>query len=302
MSVWKLITGVLLVVMLILGAASLFVVVEGQHSLVTRFGKLKVAQDNLPVEFPPGLHFKMPGIDTVLRFNTRLRTIDIQSSRIMTAEQKEVIVDYFVKWRINNLPLYYTRTGGQDVRTKALLTQQVNDGLRAEFGKRTIKEVVSDDRAKIMKALGEQTDREAKKLGTEVVDVRIKRIDLPDEVSVSVFQRMRAERERVAREHRSQGEAEAEAIRANADAEATIIVAEAMEQSKHSRAEGDAIAAKVYSDSYNKDAEFYAFYRSLLAYTQSFDSKNDVLLLTPESQFFNYFSSIKGTPAGAKSK
>jgi modulator of FtsH protease HflC len=298
MSVWKMFVSVCVVVVLILGSASLFVVYEGQHALVTRFGKLKAeTRGGEPVEYAPGLHMKVPGIEKVLKFDTRLRTLDIQSSRIMTVEQKEVIVDYFVKWRINNLPLYYTRTSGQDIRAKALLTQQVNDGLRAEFGKRTIQEVVSDDRAKIMKALNEKADGEAKKLGVDVIDVRIKRIDLPDEVSISVFDRMRAERERVAKEHRSQGQARAEGIRADADAEATIMVAEAKAQSNHQRSEGDAMAAKVYADSYNKDAEFYAFYRSLLAYTQSFNSKNDVLLLTPESQFFNYFNNLKGIPA-----
>lgn len=294
MSSMKMLVAIIVVGVLIILSASLFVVYEGQHALVTRLGKLKVDRQDKAIEYGPGLHIKTPIIDTVLKFNTRLRTLDVQSSRIMTIEQKEVLVDYFVKWRINDLPLYYKRTTGQDVRAKMLLSQQVNDGLRAEFGRRTIKEVVSDDRAKIMDALNKQTDMEAKKLGVDVLDVRIKRIDLPEEVSISVFDRMRADRERVAKEHRSQGMAKAEAIRANADAEVTIMVAGANQQSNEERARGDAIAAKVYADTYNKDVEFYAFYQSLLAYTESFNSKNDVLLLTPDSQFFNYFNSING--------
>lgn len=282
---------VTLLLLLVLGFVSLclFSVSEGQDALISRLGRL-VQKDNVPTVYQPGLHVKLPFVDRVLYFDTRLQTLDIQSSRIVTNEKKDVIVDYFVKWRINNLPLYFTRTAGQIFRTEKLLEQQVNDSLRAEFGRRSIREVVSDERADIMKTLNANANKDAVRLGIIVLDVRIKRIDLPEEVSNAVFERMRAERERVAKEHRAKGEADAEAIRAEADSKATVIVATAKSQSNMERARGDEEASQVYANAYSKDPEFYSFFRSLQAYNSTFNDKSSFILLSPESQFFSYFN------------
>lgn len=286
------------IVILFFCYSCLFVVSQGQKALVLRLGKLVQTSGNkntpsMPKIYHPGLHVKMPLIDTVARFDVRLQTLDIQSSRMVTQEKKDVIVDYYVKWKIADLPLYYRRTAGNAARVSTLLSQQLNDALRAQFGRRNIREVVSDDREQIMSALNQRADSSAQDLGIEVVDVRIKRIDLPEEVSSAVYDRMRAERERVAREHRSQGKAQAEAIRAQADAQAAVIVAGAKAQANEMRAEGDQLAAKTYADAYSKNPEFYAFLRSLQAYNASFANKDDILVLTPDSQFFRYFNYSK---------
>lgn len=287
----------LCIVVLILLYSSLFIVSESQGALLLRLGKIEVDQKGQAIIKTPGLHVKIPLINQVWRFSTRLQTLDIQSSRIVTAEKKDVIVDYFVKWRISNPALYYTRTSGNAIQAQVLLEQQLNDSLRAEFGRRTISEVIADDRASIMEALNQQANLSAKTLGLQIVDVRIKRIDLPTEVSAAIFDRMRAERARVATEHRAQGKAKAEAIRANADAEATITVATALADAMRIRGESDAQAAQIYANAYNKDPAFYAFYRSLLAYKKSFANKQDILILKPDSQFFKYFngSATSGT-------
>lgn len=282
-------------------SSSFYTVQEGQKALISRLGKLSKDKDNYIID-GPGLHLKFPIIDQVLTFDTRLQTLDIQSSRIVTQEKKDVIVDYYVKWRIDDLPLYYKRTSGQIFRAEKLLSQQVNDGLRAEFGRRTISEVVSDDRAGIMTSLNKTADVSASKLGLAVVDVRIKRIDLPEEVSNAVFDRMREERKRVATEHRSQGEARAEAVRAEADAKATVIVATSRAEANRTRGKGDEEAAAIYAAAYSKNPDFYAFYRSLVAYTKTFDSKENLLVLSPESEFFRYFNSANAPkPTVAKS-
>ena len=291
---------------IIIISSCLFTVQEGQEGLVLRLGKLvtlKTSQgEKHALQYVPGLHFKLPIIDTIKKFDMRLQTLDIQSSRIVTKEKKDVIVDFYVKWRISDLPLYYKRTAGDSQKVDTLLTQQLNDGLRAQFGRRTIKEVVSDDRAQIMTALNKRADSSAKNLGIEVIDVRIKRIDLPEEVSNAVYERMRAERERVAKEHRSEGRAQAEAIRTNADAQATVIVAGAKADANKLRAAGDQTAAKIYADAYSKDAEFYTFMRSLSAYNASFAQKNDILVLTPDSQFFQYFNYPNGVKKQERSE
>lgn len=271
----------------------LFTIQQGSQGLVSRLGKLKHDSSDQAIVYDPGLHAKIPFIERVLKFDVRLQTLDIQASRIVTQEKKDVIVDYFVKWRIADLARYYKSTGGQVFRAEKLLEQQVNDGLRAEFGQRTIQDVVSEDRSSIMVNLKEKAAKNGKKLGVYVVDVRIKRIDLPEEVSSKVFERMRSERERVAKEHRAEGRMKAEAMRAEADANAEIIVANAKKSANETKAEGDRLAAKIYADAYNKDPKFYAFYRSLDAYQSVFDSEKNILVLTPESQFFEYFNSSK---------
>lgn len=294
------------IAIILLGLSSLFTVREGQQAMISRLGELQKDSAGTVATYNPGLHYKVPFVERVLKFDVRLQTLEKQldekTSRIMTGEQKEVMVDYFVKWRISNLATYYTRTGGQFIRAERLLEQQVESGLRAEFGRRTIREVVTDDRAAIMTSLNEQTNGNAQKLGIDVVDVRIKRIDLPTKVSKAVFERMRTEREQVAKEHRAEGLAVAEGIRANADASATVIVAKARNQANETRAIGDAKASKIYADAYNQDPEFYAFFRSLAAYLRTFSGKDSTLVLSPDSQFFDYFNNSLGNTKHKKAK
>lgn len=296
----------IVIAVVLLGLSGLFTVREGQQAMISRLGELKKDSAETVIAYEPGLHYKMPFVERVLKFDVRLQTLekklDEKTSRIMTGEQKEVMVDYFVKWRISNLATYYTRTGGQFVRAERLLEQQVESGLRAEFGRRTIREVVTDDRAAIMTSLNEGTNANAQKLGIDVVDVRIKRIDLPTKVSKAVFERMRTEREQVAKEHRATGLAVAEGIRADADASATVIVATARNQANETRAKGDGLAATIYADAYNQDPEFYAFFRSLTAYLRTFSGKDSTLVLSPDSQFFDYFNNALGETSQKKTK
>ena len=290
------IVGFIVALVLILLYMTAYTVHQGQRGLLLRLGKI-IANPitGKAYAIKPGLHFKWPFINQVRRFDVRLQTLSVSSSRILTEEQKYVLVDYYAKWRIVNLPLYYTRTGGFASRTQTLLQQQINDALRAAFGKRSITEVVSGERINIMALLREAANRSAKNLGIEVIDVRIKRIDLPKEVSDSVFARMRAQREQVATQHRANGRAKAEAIRANADATATVMVATARASAAKVRALGINVAAHIYAQAYQKDPEFYAFYRSLQAYKHTFNQPKDLVILRPDSQFFNYFVSAKGT-------
>jgi len=290
--------GILIgLIVLLLLYGSTYTVQEGQQAMLLQLGNIvKNPKTNIPYTWGPGLHFKWPLINEIQIFDTRLQTLDIKSSRIVTAEQKDLIVDYYVKWRITNLPLYFTRTGGSATQASLLLEQQLNDNLRAQFGRRTISDVVSNDRSTIMDSLSKLANDSAQSLGISVIDVRIKRIDLPNEVQSAVFDRMRTERERVATEHRFNGKAQAEAIRANADANATITVASARTQAAQIRSLGDAQAAKIYADAYNQDPAFYEFFRSLEAYKKIFASdQNNMLVLKPDSEFFKYFNSENGT-------
>lgn len=289
-STLKFVWIIIAIIVLLCLYTGLFTVSEGQKALVLRLGNLQMTAQNQPKVYGPGLHFKIPFITSLLLFDTRIQTLEIESSRIVTAEKKDVIVDYYVKWRITNLAKYYTSTAGDITRAEVLLQQQINNGLRAQFGQRTIPEVVSDDRSKIMSTLRSGADKSATPLGIDVVDVRIKAIDLPKEVSTAVFSRMRAERQRVAAEHRANGKSIAEAIRAKADADVTVILASAKQQAAEQRAAGQKQAAKIYADAYNKNPDFYAFYRSLLAYQDTFNSKRDIMVLGPNSQFFKYMN------------
>jgi membrane protease subunit HflC len=281
---------IIVIIALFVLYSGLFTVQEGQEAIVLRLGQIQANSEQKPIVYGPGLHFKIPFITTDLIYDTRIQTLDIESSRIVTAEKKDVLVDFYVKWRISDLAQYYTSTSGDIGRAETLLQQQVNNGLRAQFGQRTIPEVVSDDRSKIMNTLRQETDVSAKPLGIDVIDVRIKAIDLPKEVSSAVFARMRAERQRVAAEHRANGKSLAEGIRAKADADVTVILATAKQQAADQRAIGERKAAKIYADTYNKNPDFYAFYRSLLAYEESFNSKKDVIVIGPNSQFFKYMN------------
>ncbi|GAB4393602.1 MAG: protease modulator HflC [Gammaproteobacteria bacterium] len=284
----SLIIGIL--VALFLFALSLYTVREDQRAIVLRLGEILKDDGNQAIIRGPGIHLKIPLLHQARKFDMRIQTKDIDDSRVVTAEKKDVLVNYYAKWRIKDIALYFTRTGGNSLRAETLLEQKLNDGLRAEFGRRTIRDVVSGERRDVMLALQKQADESAHELGIEVVDVRIKRIDLPTEVSSSVYERMRAERERVATEHRAEGKSRAEAIRATADARVTVILATADQKSKEIRGDGDAQAARIYADAYNRNPDFYAFTRSLDAYTTTFNNKRDILVLKPTSQFFQYFN------------
>ena len=262
-------------------------------AILIRLGGLVIdAKTNKPKVISPGLHFKIPIIDSVQAFDTRLNMLDIKSSRIFTIEKKYVLVDFFIQWRIDDLALFYTRTDGKKYRAETLLEQKVVSGLRAEFGRRTINEVVSGERVELMERIRKVTDENAENLGIAVVDVRIKRIDLPDEVSESVYSRMRSERERVASEIRAEGRASAIEKRAEAKKTERILLAEAQKKARYIKGEGDAEAIQIYAGAYKKSPEFFKLYCSLEAYTRAFHEKNDVLLLKPDSEFFEFFKGV----------
>ena len=277
-----------------LSYSSLFIVEEGQKAFVLQFSKVKRDANGESVVYEPGLHFKLPLIERVKRLDSRIQTLDDSADRFVTAEKKDLIVDSFIKWRISDFGTYYIRTnGGNKQVAEQLLKQKVNNALRNEFGTRTIKEIVSGERSELMQAAVEEA-KSSSDLGIEVLDVRVKQINLPLEVSNFIFERMRTERLKVAKAHRSEGREQAEIIRADVDARITVMLAEAERESQTLRGEGDAQAAKVYADAFNKSPEFFAFVRSLDAYKNSFNSKNDVLVLEPDSDFFKYMKSTTG--------
>lgn len=269
--------------------STVFTVNQGYNGLLLKLGRLKTDSSNQTIILKPGLHFKWPFIESVRVFDIRLQTLDIKSSRIVTKEKKDVIADYYVKWRIENLPRYFKATGGIAFKAETLLEQQINTRLRAEFGKRTISQVVSDSRDEVMNELRQKAEEQADTLGIDVVDVRIKGIELPSSTSNAIYQRMRADMEKIARGHRAGGQSKAEAIKAAADAEVTIIKSEAIKKAKETKAKADAIAATIYAKAYAKDEVFYRFYRSLQAYQDSFNNKQDILVLDQSSSFFDYF-------------
>lgn len=280
--------GVLVLALLILGLFSVFTVAQYERAILFRLGE--IVRD----DFGPGLHFKVPFITSVRKFDARVQNMDAEPARYLTSEKKNVIVDAFVKWRIQNVSRFYTATGGDESRANIRLAQIVNNGLRDEFGKRTIQEVISGERGQVIEVLAVKANKQAEELGIHVVDVRVKRIDLPREVSTSVYQRMEAERTRVAKELRSQGAEAAERIRAEADRQRTILLAEAFRDAEKIRGEGDATASEVYAKAFGRNPEFYSLYRSLNAYTQVFANKDDVLIIEPNSEFFRYLKSAAG--------
>ncbi len=283
---------IVLPLVLIVAYLGLFTVYETDRALISVLGKLREKNDVVNV-YEPGLHFKVPFISQVVKLDARLQTLDIKDSRIVTIEKKDVLVNSFVKWRVRDFEKFYKSTSGFYSRAEDLLEQKVSDGLRAQFGRSTISQVVTENRDTIMKELSAQIDESAESLGIEVIDVRIKRIDLPDEVSSSVYDRMRAEREQVAAGHRADGEKRAEEIRARADEEATIVVATAESDARVIRGRAEAKTTEVYGKSYSKDPEFYAFIRSLQAYENSFNSKDDIFILSPDSEFFDFFDKTR---------
>jgi membrane protease subunit HflC len=268
---------------------TLFVVKETERAVMLKFGRVVEA------DLAPGLHVKMPFVNTVAKFDARLLTLDAQPQRFLTVEKKAVIVDSYAKWRISDVSKYYTATNGEELRAHSLLAQRINTGLRNEFGERTMHEVISGERDQLMVDLVQSLDQLTEaEFGIELVDVRVKRIDLPEQVSQSVFNRMTSEREREAREHRSKGKELAEGIRAAADRDKVVIESDAYRDAELIRGEGDAEAANIYAKAYNQDREFYSFMRSLQAYRESFATKGDVMLVEPDSAFFRYLNNPKG--------
>ena len=277
------------VAFLLLLAASVYTVDQRQAAMVFQLGEI------VGIKKEPGLYLKLPLLQNVRYFDTRILTLDaVDPERFITSEKKNVLVDYFVKWRIQDVNKFYVSFAGDERRGVNRLSQTVNDGMRAEFGKRTVHDVVSGERDDIMEALRKSADVDARRFGVQVMDVRIKRVDLPSEVSESVYRRMEAERKRVANELRSTGSAEAEKIRADADKQRDVIVAEAYRDAQKAKGEGDAKAAAIYGAAYGKNPEFYAFYRSMESYKASFKGKQDVMVLQPNSDFFRYMKSPRG--------
>lgn len=289
MQAKTLIFVIVLFVAAFLGANSLYIIGEYQRGVSLRLGKLENA------DIAPGLHVKVPFVDQVRIFDGRILTVDNRPERFLTVEKKSVEVDSFTKWKILDVGKYYTATNGEEDRARRLLSQRVNEGLRNEFAQRSLQEVVSGERDLLMVELVEQLNEFTKtSLGVEVIDVRVKKIDLPATLSEAVFRRMRAEREREARELRSKGREQAEIIRADADRQQAVIEAEAYRDAELLRGEGDAKATAIYADAYNKDPEFYSFQRSLTAYKSAFNNKGDVMLIDPDSDFFRYLKSSQG--------
>ena len=288
MNILKTFAPLLIIIVLGLINASIFVVKETQRAVKLEFGRV------VEVDVPPGLHFKIPVVNDVKKFDARILTLDAAPQSYLTSEKKALTVDSFVKWRVSDVNKYYTTTGGDEERLRRLLIQRVDAGLRNEFGTRTVKEVVSGQRDELMNKLTLQLDKIAiEELGVEVIDLRVKKIDLPPEVSESVYNRMRTERERLAKELRAQGNEVAEKIRATADKDKTIILADAYRLAEEIKGNGDATATATYANAYSKDPEFYDFTRSLKAYQNTFGSKSDILLINPDSDFFKYLGNSK---------
>ncbi|MFT4924322.1 MAG: membrane protease subunit HflC [Phenylobacterium sp.] len=290
----KNISIILVIFILILSVSSLFVVKEGQRGIVIQFGKVKKDIAELTVVYEPGLHFKLPFVEKVKILDARIQTLDDAPVRFVTVEKKDLMVDSYIKWKINDFAKYFLTTGALKSTAERLLKQKVNNGLRTAFGSRTIADIVSGERNELMTQAQDQAQLTAVDLGIEIIDVRVKQINLPLEVSNSIYKRMRAERSAVAKEHRSEGNEQAEILRANVDAKVTVMLAEAEKKALTVRGRGDATAAQIYSDTFTKDAEFYAFTRSLEAYRNSFRNKNDVMVLKPDSDFFNYMKVSSG--------
>ncbi len=276
------------VILAVLAWNSFYIVMQTEKAVLLQFGRIVQA------DVQPGLHMKVPYINQVHKFEARLQTLDSPTQRFLTLEKKAVMVDAFAKWRVADAERYYTATSGLKQIADERLSRRLESGLRDQFGKRTLHEVVSGERDALMADITALLNKLAmKELGIEVVDVRVKAIDLPKEVNRSVFERMSTEREREAREHRAKGKELAEGIRADADRQRRVLLAEAYRGSEEARGDGDALAAAIYAKAYGMDQEFYAFYRSLRAYRESFASKSDVLVLDPSSEFFRYLGKAK---------
>lgn len=283
------IISIVIAAIILLAVNSVFIVSEGQTAILLQFGRITEAG------FKPGLHFKLPLVQQALRFDRRLQTLDAAAERYLTSEKKDVNVDFVVKWRISDSAKFYTAVAGDQDRAQQRLAPIVKDGMRTAINSRTLKEVVSSARSDLTDSLVQTANKAAMNLGIDIVDVRIKRVDLPEESSVlrSVYERMRSERKQVAGALRAEGNEAAERIRSDADRQVQVIKAEAYREAQTGRGEGDAEAARIYASSYGKDAEFYAFYRSLEAYREAFTPANGVLVLDPKSEFLHYLQDSK---------
>ncbi|KTD54964.1 membrane protease subunit HflC [Legionella sainthelensi] len=282
--------GILIFLIFLVLLTTVFTITQGQHGILLRLGRLvNDGATNKVKVLNPGLHFKVPFIENVRIFDTRIQTKDIKSTRIVTREKKDVMVDYYVKWQIVDLAQYFKSTGGSEFKAETLLEQQLNTLLRAQFGKRTIPEVVSGGRDDVMQLLRKAAQKQAGELGINVVDVRIKGIELPASTSNEIYQRMRADMQEIANRHRADGQAAAEQIQAKADADVMVLLAKTRSAAQKVRAIGQAKAASIYAEAYSQNKEFFVLYRSLLAYEGSFKSKKDILVLDQSSSFFDYF-------------
>ena len=277
--------GIILIVVALVGGSSLFVVQEQQLALLLRLGEI------VDSDFDPGLHFKIPVIQDVVKFDKRIQTLDTPPEQFLTVEKKFVVVNSYAKWRISDVAQFFRSTRGNQDAASRLLSARINAALRDEFGKRTVQEVVSGERAEIMETLAREANENAADLGVEIVDVRVKQIDFTDNISENIYERMRTERQRVAAELRAQGAEEAEKIQADADRQRVEIVAEAYRQSELLRGEGDARAAEVYAQAFEQNADFYEFWRSLTAYRDVFRDGGSMMVLDPDSEFFRFFGS-----------
>ena len=275
---------ILAVIAVTVGSSAVYYVDEREKAIVFQFGEIVRSNDR------PGLHFKAPLINNVQYFDARVQTMDSDPELYLTREKKNLVVDSFVKWRITNAANYYTRLGGLASNARNRLAQRVNDALRSEFGNRSVQQVISGDRVEIMDVVRELTNEETASLGIEVLDVRLKRVDLDPDISERVYQRMEAERSRVAKDLRARGAEAAERIRADADRERAIILAEAEQKAQEVKGQGDALATAIYADAFERDREFYRMYRSLNAYRNTFATPDNLLVIEPDSEFFRYFN------------
>ena len=293
MTVKQLWGGIIAALVIIVASNSLYVVKETQRGVLLKFGE--VVNPNLE----PGIHVKVPFVNNVRLFDGRILTVDSPAERFFTQEKKALIVDSYAKFRVLDTATYYTATNGEEARAAGLLAQRINDGLRNEVAVRTVQEVVSGSRDEVMESITQRlSEVAATELGVEVIDVRVKKIDLPPDVSNSVYRRMNAEREKEARELRSEGQELAEGIRASADREVTVLKANAFREAEMVRGLGDAEATRIYADAYNQDPEFYAFVRSLKAYQETFNAGSDIMVIDPDNQFYQY---LRSQNAGSKS-
>lgn len=290
MKIQSFFATIAILILIILGANSVYIVNEYERAVLLRLGRVHNP------DIANGIHWKVPFIEQVRKFDGRILTLDASAQRFLTSEKKGIQVDSFAKWRIEDVAKFYTATNGERLRAQGILTQRINEGLRNQFANRTLQEVVSGEREELMEAIARDLNGmpEATSLGVKIVDVRVKRIDLPAEVSEPVYSRMRAEREREAKEHRAMGREQAEIIRAQADRESTELLAKAYRESELLRGQGDADASEIYATAFNKNAEFYSFVRSLNAYRNSMGDKGGLMVLDSNSEFFRYFKDMRG--------
>jgi membrane protease subunit HflC len=284
---------ILAVIVVAIGSSTVYYVDEREKAIVFQFGEIVRSNDE------PGIHFKAPLINNVKFFDARVQTMDSDPELYLTREKKNLVVDSFVKWRITNAADYYTRLGGLISNARNRLAQRVNDALRSEFGNRSVQQVISGDRVEIMDVVRQLTNEETASLGIEVLDVRLKRVDLDPDISERVYQRMEAERSRVAKDLRARGAEAAERIRADADRDRAIILAEARQAAQEVKGQGDAQATSIYADAFTRDREFYRMYRSLNAYRNTFATPDNLLVIEPDSEFFRYFNQASPVPMEA---